>query len=652
MFITLYLKEWKEKFGILVFGIGILALFFGVDIGLTKNAEAREPVMGVVLVFFFPVMALLLGAGGFEPESHNDAWAYLFSRPVGKGTIWAAKFLSLLSQLACLCLLFLMGMITVPGLKSLAAGFRLPVAFGTELSFLPWSLLVSLFLFSIAFSLSPFSKRWINLFFGAFFIGLLLAFIAYEASTFVTALLPDKWLDEEKWLHAFRWSLILMSGASILASLLTLMREDFSQPRKKIGRFAGYAAPFAVVALVIAAAWTALLPRSGERYLSLVADVNGRAYFDGTPGIFEYDSAKDKVRRIAGSGFILSFFEPGHAPASSGEMLAVGLGRPGSDRDSLTLWIMNADGSRKKQLLGPGLPPDDPRSRLAAYSTCLSPDAKRIAFIDENAFRKPLLEQSPLWSMNADGTGLKNHRVDSAVFKEDKDYYIRLAAWTGSRDAVLISQLARRSGIPARLWLANLNDGTSRVLLEFVAVGWYVNLSPSGRVLAVPYKIIEKGNFRLAIALADLDTLEIKTIEVNGDRSIFRLNWSPVGDKLAFFARKGTARETGAYILEVVSVPGGKILASREMTTDERTGQLYDIDWLKDGARLVLSDPVGRCLKILGANLDVERTISNSTSLRSPWSIMVSGDKILANDNEPHRIWRFDLSRNSWKRIY
>ena len=100
MFIALFLKEWKEKIIIFAFGLGLLALSLAMALGLSKHPDAPELVMGGLLVPFFSAMALLLGAGGFEQESRHDAWAYLFSRPIGKGAVWAVKYLSLLRQLA------------------------------------------------------------------------------------------------------------------------------------------------------------------------------------------------------------------------------------------------------------------------------------------------------------------------------------------------------------------------------------------------------------------------------------------------------------------------------------------------------------------------------------------------------------------------
>jgi ABC-type transport system involved in multi-copper enzyme maturation permease subunit len=655
MFMTLYLKEWKEKAGILLFGIGLLALFFGVEIGLAKNAEVREPVMGVVLVFFFPVMALLLGAGGFEPESHNDAWAYLFSRPVGKGTIWAAKYVSLLSQLAGLCLLFLAGMISVPGLKALAVGFRLPVVFGTELNFLPWSLLVSLFFFSIAFSLSPFSKRWINLFFGAFFIGLVLAFIAYEASTLVTVLLPDQWLDQEKWLHAFRWSLILMSGASMLASLLTFTREDFSQPRKKIGRFAGYAAPFAAVALLVAAAWTALLPRAGDRFIDMIGRSAGAAYFQTEKGIFAYDWKSRDVRRLAKGR--VSFF--GTTPIRDGKIVFTAVDISLERYKPKVLWSMNTDGSHKVRLVGGGFAPGDPRSCLNPYMFILSPDGKQVVFFDEGGIYGGPSKGSPLWVINVDGSGLRNLPVPREMANEERhQYWLSFVVWPAADPyRFLINQRGYGPEGRSRVWLYDLRDSSFRVLLDEFRWYWASSVPSAEDRFIVATKSSPDAPWRTKIfdfGPGAEKISEPSEIEIPGWRFVFmnRAAWSHDGDRLAFIACRGTTPGTGNFAFVVISVKERSILAQKELAASEKLAQSYSLDWLNGDTGIVLCDPLERALRILRPDLSEEKQIKFPTSAGSLYGPWVLGDEVLILDFDKNRLWHLNLKTERWKRIY
>jgi Tol biopolymer transport system component len=653
MFRTLFFKEWKEKLAIFAFGLGLLALALAVNLGLTKNADTRELVTGGLLALYFPFMALLIGAGGFEPESRNDAWAYLFSRPVGKGAVWAVKYLSLLSQLACLWLVFLATMVAVPGLKALVSGFRLPIAFGTELQFLPWSLVISLFFFTLAFSLSPFSANWLNLLFGSLFIGLILAFIAYWASTFVTVLLRDDWFDEKKWLHAFRWNLLLMGVAAGLASLLTLTRVDFSQPRKKIARFAGLAAPCLVAALLIAAAWTALLPRSGDRFIYMLDRSGGATYFQTDKGLFSYDWDREKTKRLTRGR--AGIYES--SPIRGGKMVFYDVDLSVKKYKPTVLWSMNTDGSQETRLVGGGFKPEDPRSQLSPNMFLLSPDGKQVVFFDLGALFAKGNTGSPLWAINTDGSGLRNLALPEALTKgRGTDFYLNLMAWpAASPSCILLTQRPNGPQGRPKLWLYNLGDKSSRVLLDDARLIWYGGISPRGDYLVFSSSSTSGPGWRLNILdlkSLDLKAPDLKEVEIPGWRFAYRATWSPKGDKLAFLARQGITPGKGKFALMVVSTAEWKVLASKELTEDEKAGQSYSFDWLEDNARLVLCDPTERTLSVLGPDLSEEKRIAVPAPIAAPFGFRVSGDKALVIDGERNTLWRLNLRTEGWKRVY
>ena len=644
MFRALYFKEWKEKLGVWAFGVGILALTALVYVGFPSQRDVQDLLAGGILIVYFPFMALILGSGAFEAEFRNDTWAYLLSRPVKKGPVWGIKYLSLLSMLAGLWLVFAVVLWAVPGLRTVVRGLGLPVAFRAEIDFMPWSLLASLFFLTVAFSLSLLSGKVSNILFASLLTGLALAAVAYGEATVVLGFLRDEWYDEGKWLHAFRWGVVFMGAAMAGASVLTLMRVDFSQPRRKVASFARSAAVFLGAAVVLTAAWTALLPRTGFSYLRLNAKSGGSVIFTTERGLFKYDPGKDKVTRLARA--VLPGF-----PASAvgdGKVAYVSFDLKNKNNPAV-VWITNSDGTGKKRLLGP----EDAKRVLDPWDISVSPDGRRVAIFDRSLNERPLKGASPFWSLNTDGTGLKSHAVDPAmVGGAFKDYWLSFAAWTRSGNGVLVFQMGRRSGLLSRLWLCGLGNDESRVLFEYLPTGWFGAVSPGADLLAVPYKAPGEGRANLGLALVDLKSLEVVRVGVDGDQSISRLTWSPAGDKLAFLVRKETSRGSGAYILTLVSVPDRRTLASREMTTEERTGMLYDLDWLNDGSRPVLSDPTDRCLRIFGPDLNEETRIPFPASIKSPVEVDVSGEKALVTDDADHSLWRCDLVKKTWKRLY
>ncbi len=91
MFTTLYFKEWREKALIFFFELGILALLLGAQF-FVQNKDLREWLVYAVLLLFFPVAALILGAAGFEAEYRQGAWAYLLPGPsAGRRSGWRSS---------------------------------------------------------------------------------------------------------------------------------------------------------------------------------------------------------------------------------------------------------------------------------------------------------------------------------------------------------------------------------------------------------------------------------------------------------------------------------------------------------------------------------------------------------------------------------
>lgn len=469
----------------------------------------------------------------------------------------------------------------------------------------------------------------------------------------MAVLLRDEWLDEKKWLHAFRWSLILMSAASILASVLTLTREDFSQPRKKAVRFAGYAAPFLVAALAVAAAWTALLPRTGDRYIDVIGRSGGATCFQTENGIFAYTWSDDKVTRLARGR--AGYFEA--APLRAGKIAFYDVDLSLKKDRPTVLWCMNADGSQKIRLVGGGFKPEDPRSRLSPYQFILSPDGKQVVFFDDSGPRGTKNGGSPLWAINVDGSDLRNLPVPAELASERRNgYWLNFFAWPDSAPTcIIILQRGYGPKGECRLWVYDLRDASCRVLFEDARLIWSGAISPRGDRLVFPSRTSPDVPWRLNVV--DLRTLDSKTpdvkeIETPGWRYALRQTWSTDGNKLAVIARQGTTPGKGRYALMVVSMSDRKVIASKELTDNEKAAQSYSLAWLEGDARVILSNPRERTLSILGPDLSEEKRIQIPASMGLPFRPSVTGDKALFIDFDKNRLWRLDLKTESWKRIF
>ena len=83
MFAKLLIKEWREKAGLVFFGLLILAVFVPGYFALAGKQDMQEALTYALMLFFFPLVALLLGSAGFESEHRNDAWTFLLSSLAG-----------------------------------------------------------------------------------------------------------------------------------------------------------------------------------------------------------------------------------------------------------------------------------------------------------------------------------------------------------------------------------------------------------------------------------------------------------------------------------------------------------------------------------------------------------------------------------------
>ena len=117
MFAKIFIKEWREN--ILIFSLAILMMAAMVFLSLTGREEMTIYSSGMFLLLFLPLAALLLGSGGFYTEYKDNAWVYLFSRPIKKEMLWIFKFVSQLSILVAVFIIFYFVRRFLPGLDKI-----------------------------------------------------------------------------------------------------------------------------------------------------------------------------------------------------------------------------------------------------------------------------------------------------------------------------------------------------------------------------------------------------------------------------------------------------------------------------------------------------------------------------------------------------
>jgi hypothetical protein len=659
MFRALYFKEWKEKALIFFFELGILALLILAQFVFQQKKDIREWLIYGTLLLFFPFAALILGAAGFETEYRQGAWAYLFSRPVRKAEIWLAKFSALLSMLAALWLVFVALWIAVPGVRELISGPRMLLAFTVESGFPWWSFWQSVFLLTVAFSLSFLHERQFNILFLALIAGLGLTAAAWavmnnRAGGFMA------WFRPSRVLPTFFVFQVLVAVAFAAASIRTIVKSDFSQPRKLTLGFVRWVMPFLVLALAGTAAWALLAPVPGEHFLYLWNTSGGEPYYVSERGVFKYSAAANRVQWLAKAKNIQYF--PTFASNSNGKIAYTAFDIKSKNDIVEELWVANADGSSRKRIIGRGPRENGWPQEDSMDDLLISPDGAKVAILSSSADTKqPAKRQPPLWIVGADGTRLENLPDDPALFENPPERYFlnfgawsfRLEAWAQGGNGVLISKRARRKPITFSLWLYDLNSRTGRLVLDnAMTASWLSRVSPRGDYLAIKYQRNPEKPW--VLALLDLKTLETTDITPgqSADRVLSPISWDKKGDRLAYIVRRTQPVGPDVYALAVYSLAEKRTVAEKMMTKSESSALIFWPSWTSDGSKLVVLDREADSLLVFGPDLREIDRIPFPAWLTTPAGLNVVDDQALVEDDKTDSLWCFDLVKKTWKRLY
>jgi hypothetical protein len=647
MFTALYFKEWREKALLFFFELGILSLLLAAQFVFREKKDVQEWLVYAVLLLFFPFAALILGAAGFEAEYRQGAWAYLFSRPVRKPVIWLAKYGALLSMLGALWLVFLAAWLTLPGIRELAGGARILLGFTVESEFAWWSVWSSVFLLTVAFSLSLLHERQFNVLFLALITGLGLTAAAWavlisKAGGFLA------WVAPSKALATLLVSQVLIALAFAAASILTLARSDFSQSRKQTRSFARYIMPFLLLALAGTAAWALWAPVRGEHYIYLRGTSGGEPYYGSERGVFKYSSASNRVQWLAKTK------HPGYFifSASSGKVVYTAFDIRSRNDIIEELWVVNADGSGRKRILGRGPRESHWPQEVPISDLMMSPDGMKVAILAGQWAP----EQPPaLWIVNTDGTRLEKLPDDPALFGNSAErFYIRLAAWARGGSAILLSKISGQKPSAFSLWFYDLDRKAARIVLDnAVTASWLSPLSPRGDCLALKYQKSPEAPWRLA--LLDVKTLATTDIDSNSEepvRSFSMISWDKKGERLAYVVRKAQAEGPDAYVLAIYSLADHKTVAERVMTKSESVALLFWPSWTADGAKLLVLDRETNGLKVFDQELREVDRVPLPAWMTSTAGLVVVGDQALIEDDKTDSLWRLDLGKKSWKKLY
>jgi Tol biopolymer transport system component len=191
--------------------------------------------------------------------------------------------------------------------------------------------------------------------------------------------------------------------------------------------------------------------------------------------------------------------------------------------DARFIWTINPDGSDSRQLTTPDSIawPESAYYRWNIWPDW-SPDGRKIAFASTPGF-------FDLWSMNADGTGLKQ------LTDSDSDEF---PTWSPDGNRIAFNRVYYLGSQRSDLWIMDA-DGSNAHIVSGTAPDYVFepSWSPDGSRIAY-------SNLGQIITIRPDGTDRRVVIEGVGGASPRAPDWSPDGTRLAFFHRDDFARDT------------------------------------------------------------------------------------------------------------
>jgi ABC-type transport system involved in multi-copper enzyme maturation permease subunit len=642
----LILREWKEKFEIPLLSLVLLIMLIGLISTFPQRGDVLVLLTGSIVLVFLPFLGILIGANAFNTEIKDGAWAYLFSRPVKKSSVWISKFIALLGYLAATLLAYYVVLSMFPGIRD-----RLN-EFGFEQDPLgwisPWTLclILSFSLFIIAFSLSFLTDNQFHVIFFSLFVFAGLAILLFTILITVAGIKP-----RFVFLVPIAWGLAL--AGVVGASLAAFCRSDFSQPRRKVLGFLKWSALFLAPAFIciLAAAWIGEW-LSPLEYMNVMPE--GRFVFIQTNrGDYRYDADRDELKRLGGASWDWGF------SAGGGKIVMLKSFPKGTGQEP-RLWIMDEDGSNQKPLISA----QDWNGSLfrGQYVECcsLSRDGTRVVFIT-----RPVKSgtQSRLWSVSSDGTGLRDYKVD---IPNAQLWFLN--GWTGDNRHVLLifseilTEYVKRA--PTR-WLVkfSLENGAWQMFAENAMMTYALGLSPAGDKLGAafrsPQPTLSVPSKPHGYVYTRPDTLAVFDLETLTRTDILKgwpfndARWDPTGARIAFLTEAGKR-------LSVYSLAENRVSVEREIGTEFKDSNedslMRGIDWADGGRKIAI---IGRLdkqyvLRIFDDKLAGEKSYripSSETFMFIPHPHGL-GAKVLVQDYQSSRLLVFDLATEKWRKLF
>ncbi|MGD9347820.1 MAG: ABC transporter permease, partial [Candidatus Aminicenantes bacterium] len=600
MLAKIFFKEWREN--ILVLSLSLVLLMALVILNFSGQEEVTMYFAGMFLWIFLPFAALLIGSSGFYSEFKDNAWIYLFSRPIKKWQLWLTKYVALFSMFFSVVLVFFLLVRYLPGLKEILEESGLLFMMGGLFAYSPF-LLVSFFALTISFSISILSDKQFVIVFVSILIGAGFLLIAWKYQEFL--------IMTYFYFRRVEGLVFLVGLSFMLASVMSFLKADFSRQGKKIFKFSKYVVIFVVASFVIHLLWIT----RGKPFTTRTVfhafhshKVGGNVYVNSYQhGILKFDTKSDEFVKLNRK----SRFSEWIFSVSGGKVAFLKDVR--RNRQSFTnLWIMNADGTEAADLT-------ESHKKESPFldegiSTCLlSPDGEHVAMIS-----RPRMSRGThsLWLMQSDGKRLRNIELMLPHHRR-----FRLIAWSDLDDSIFFTAEEKSKKVVPNVKLIKivLKTGDLQVLVENIVDFPALSVSPKNNFIVLRYRIYLDNQSSLRhLAALNTNTLELKELFSDENLRIGRVVWNRTGDKVAFSRIRGVDADLNyrllVYSLSEETVKGFDF---------DRYKYGLGYDWLQNEDKIVVSDVVDHepRLRILTDNLEQERAFEFAEEIQNHWTL-------------------------------
>ena len=250
--------------------------------------------------------------------------------------------------------------------------------------------------------------------------------------------------------------------------------------------------------------------------------------------------------------------------------------------------------------------------------------------------------------MNIDGTGAKSIGMNPAPFQGafEKSFFW-LIDWVEPRNGLLAQQ---RAGPSARLWLCDLASRKAKILFEAPLAGLPI-LSPDRSTVAIYLK--NPDDHKPCVALVSLPDGDMTIADEDEGRQVVGLTWNKAGDKLAYLVRKADADRPGEKpVLKVYSLSEKRVIAERTLSGKSHAPYYGRAIWLDDDRLAESSLAAVGGLNVYSADLTQKTTYDFPPAAGFLAPVASVGNKILALNSDLYNLWRLDLKKGTWKRLY